>query len=129
MGNIVAFLSFEELALNFLAVDQLQILTVGCTIDEGAFFYLRFTHSINEISAKPNPDVAEGTTNNLHVLHGDADLQIRMNLIECAIRYYGLIQEEKVNMLKLTVGNVAVTDRHILTVFETAILETRRMND
>ena len=122
MSDVIALLSFEELAFNFLAVDQRQILTVGCTIDEGAFFYLRFTHSINEISAKPNPDVAEGTTNNLHVLHGDADLQVWMNLIECAIRYYGLIQEEKINILKFTSGNVAVTDRHILAVFETAIL-------
>ena len=122
MGDIVALLSFEELALDFLAVDQLQIFTVGCTIDEGTFFYLRIAHSINEISAKSNPDVAEGRTNHLHVFHGDADLQIWMNLIECAIRYYGLIQEEKINILKFTSGNVAVTDRHILAVFETAIL-------
>ena len=129
MSDVIALLSFEELALDFLAVDQLQILTVGCTIDEGAFFYLRFAHRIDEISAKPNTNITESTTNNLHVLHGDADLQVWMNLIELTICNLGFIQEEKVNVLKIATGNVAVTDRHILAVFKGAIFQPCRIND
>ena len=42
MSDIAAFLSLKKLALEFLAVDQFQIFTVGCTIDEAATYTQTF---------------------------------------------------------------------------------------